>query len=517
MADVYRRRGWWRDQTFLDDLRESVRLNPEKTALAVRRMAGGRTRTLDYAELSALTDRCAAALIDLGVRPGDTVAVQLTDRWELAVLALACPRAGARICPMLPVYRRRELEIMLGLTEARVFVTMPEHGRVGRELAAELPALEHVVTSVERLFDEPWEQRRDVDGRELGPDDPYLVLFTSGTTGEPKGVLHSQNTLYAAIRGEAAVFGLDSSLVMTTTSAYTHYTGWVQGMLMPLSLGGTIVFQDDHEGPAVLDLLARHGVTFLYAAPHYLRGLIDARRASAVELPALRWLVSGSAPIPPHYVEEVRREFGLRLFSLWGMSENGPVTISRPGDPEDWAARSDGSPISDMEVRIDPIPGQDVGKLWVRGPTQCLGYHRREELYAAHLDDDGWFDTGDLARPDGRGGIRIAGRAKDVILREAFIVPVTDIEDIIGRHPDVREATVIGLPADEGEDETICAVVAGGPITLDEVRRGLRDAGMTELYWPERLEVVDRLPTTPTGKVRKVELAERFAPSRAGR
>jgi cyclohexanecarboxylate-CoA ligase len=523
MPDEYRRRGWWRDETFLDDLRKSVRLNQEKTAVAVRRMADDSTHTLDYAELKYLTDRCAGALIDLGVRPGDTVAVQLTDRWELAVLALACPRAGARICPLLPVYRRRELEIMLALTEARVFVTMPEHEDLAGRLAADLPSLEHVVASgfEERFFGTPWEERHEVDGRELGPDDPYLVLFTSGTTGEPKGVLHSQNTLYAAIRGEAAVFGLDESLVMATMSAYTHYTGWVQGMLMPLSLGGTMVFQDDHGGPAVLDLLDRQGVTFLYAAPHYLRGLIDAKRASSRELPALRWLVSGSAPIPPHYVEEVRREFGLRLFSLWGMSENGPVTISRPEDPEDWAARSDGSPISDMQIRIDPIPGQEVGTLWVRGPTQCLGYHRREELYAAHLDDDGWFDTGDLARPDGRGGIRIAGRAKDIILREAFIVPVTDIEDIIGQHPDVREVTVIGLPADEGADETICAVVAvreaGGPVTLDDVHRRLRDAGTTELYWPERLEIVDRLPTTPTGKVRKVELTERFTPNRAAR
>src|SRR5256885_434975 len=242
MTEEYRRRGWWRHETFLDDLRKSVRRNPEKTALAVRRMADDSTHTLDYSELERLTDRCAAALIDLGVRPGDTVAVQLPDRWELAVLALACPRAGARICPLLPVYRRRELETMLGLTEARVFVTMPELAGMAEGLAADLPSLEHVVLNPGELLAG---SREAPDGRELGPDDPYLVLFTSGTTGEPKGVLHSQNTLYAAIRGEAGVFGLDESLVMATMSAYTHYTGWVQGMLMPVALGGTIGFPGD--------------------------------------------------------------------------------------------------------------------------------------------------------------------------------------------------------------------------------------------------------------------------------
>ncbi len=528
MSDQYRRKGWWRDQTFLDDLRRSTAATPEKTAVAVCRTATGDTRELDYTELARLADRCAGALVELGVKPGETVAVQLDDCWQLPVLALGCMRAGARICPLLPVYRRRELEVMLGLTEARVLITMAECdgdalGELGHALAAELPSLAHVLVAGEdfdeRLFGTPWEDHHgaELDGRELGADDPYLVLFTSGTTGEPKGVLHSPNTLYAAIHGEAGVFGLDESLVMATTSAYTHYTGFVQGMLMPLMLGGTMVFQDSHDGPAVLDLLARHRVTFLYAAPHYLRDLLDAQRDSERDLSALSRLVSGSAPIPPHYVDEVREEFGVRLFSLWGMSENGPVTISRIEDPEDWAAHSDGSPISDMELRVDPIPGEPegVGTLWVRGPTQCLGYYRREELYAAHLDADGWFDTGDLARLDGRGGIRITGRAKDTILRNAFIVPVTDLEAIIGRHPKVREACVIGLPVPGAADETICAVVSpagGDAVTLEELRAALGDTGMTELYWPERLEVVDPLPKTPTGKIRKTELKERFSP-----
>ncbi|MGH3378163.1 MAG: AMP-binding protein [Actinoallomurus sp.] len=540
MSDAYYRRGWWRDETFLDDLRRGVREHPGKTAVAVHAVDGG-TRVLDYAELSALTDRCASALIELGLRPGDFAAVQLTDRWELSVLALACMRAGVRFCPLMPIYRRWQLEAMLRVSGARVFVTLAEHGgdrlaEIGVELAKELPDLEHVLVArgpgvaggpgtegesgpagvagfEEFFFATPWEERHagELDARELGPDDPYLVLFTSGTTGEAKGVLHSQNTLYAAVRGEAGVFDLDGSLVMATSASYTHYTGVVQGMLMPLMLGGTMVFHESSEEATALDVMARHGVTFLYTAPAMLRKLIDEQRRAPRDL-SLRRLVCGSAPVPAYFVDEVREVFGLRLYSLWGMTENGPVTISRTEDPEDWAAHSDGSPIADMELRIDPVPGQDgdVGVLWVRGPTQCLGYYRREELYAAKLDAEGFFNTDDLVRPDGRGGIRVTGRAKDLILRHANIVPVADLETIIGRHPKVREVAVIGIP-EGGLDETVCAVVvAAGPVTLEELRRALADAGMADLYWPQRLEIVAALPKTAIGKTRKVELRERF-------
>ncbi len=534
MSDAYRRRGWWRDETFLDDLRRNVRERPDRTAVVVHRTRDDSTRTLDYAELSRLVDRSASALVELGLERGDFFAAQLTDRWELAVLALACMRAGVRFCPLMPLYRRFQLRTMLGVSEARVLVTMAEHegtplAEIAVELAGELPSLERVLVadgpgpagldSFESFFfDTPWEKRHgeDLDSREMGPDDPYLVLFTSGTTSEAKGVLHSQNTLHAAIRGEAGVFGLDESVAVATSASYTHYTGVAQGMLMPLMLGGTMVFDDTRDPGAALDLIARNKVTFFYTAPPMLRGLVDEQRRAPRDLSALRLLVVGSAPVPSYFVDEVREVFGLRMFSLWGMTENGPVTISRFDDPEDWAAHSDGSPISDMELRIDPVPGQTdgVGVLWVRGPSQCLGYLRRPHLYEEKLDAEGWFNTDDLVRPDGRGGIRVAGRAKDLILRHANIVPVADLESVIGALPEVVEVAVIGVPDRSAVDETVCAVVvpvSPGGLTLDGLHAALEKAGMAQLYWPQRLELVEALPKTPIGKTRKVELRERFA------
>jgi cyclohexanecarboxylate-CoA ligase len=246
-----------------------------------------------------------------------------------------------------------------------------------------------------------------------------------------------------------------------------------------------------------------------------LRNLLDEQRARPRSLPALRWVISGSSPVSPHLIEEVRDVFGLRLFSLWGMTENGPVTITRREDPPDWAAHSDGSPISDMELRIKPLPGHHDGEgvLWVRGPAQCLGYYRREELYKSCLDAEGFFDTGDIVRPDGRGGIRFTGRAEDTIFRQAIVVPIRQVETTIERHPKVHRAVVVGLPRGRGEDELVCAVVVpkGDPPSLAELRQHVRDAGVMAVAWPERLELVDELPVTPTGKIRKMELKERYA------
>lgn len=534
MADdqqAYRQRGWWREQTFLDDLRRHARQNPAKPAVVC---TGGRgTRVLDYEELARLTDRCAGALLELGVRPGDMIAVHLTNRWELAPLFLGCMRAGVQVCTMLPDYRRQDLERILGLARPRVLITMAEVrgfplGELSVELAQAVPELEHVVQaagpgsadplSFEQLFfATAWEEKyaAELDDRELSPDDPYILFFTSGTTGEPKGAVHTLNTLHAAIRGEAGVFGLGGEVVMATFTINTHYTGLVQGMLMPLMLGGTMAYLDIPETAMALDLFALAGVTTLYVAPWFLRNLIDEQRARPRSLTTLRWIICGSSPVSPHLIDEVMEVFGLPLFSLWGMTENGPVTITRPEDPPDWAAHSDGSPISDMELRIDALPGSDDGEgvLWVRGPTQCLGYYKRDELYASFLDADGYFNTGDLVRPDGRGGIRVTGRAEETIFKHAISVPIRQLEATIERHPKVHRASVIGLPAGRGEDEVVCAVVVpkGGPPSLSELREHVRDAGVMEVHWPERLEVVDEFPVTLTGKIRKVELKKRYA------
>jgi cyclohexanecarboxylate-CoA ligase len=566
-ASEYRANGWWRDQTFLDDLRRDARECPEKTAVIAHRVHSP-TRVIDYAELAALTDGFAAALAGLGVTRGDTVAVQLPSWWELLPLGLACAKLGARFCPLMTIYRRYELEHMLRLTGARVCITVAEWGgaRLGEIVAGligQLPDLEHVLVADTHAASgrpagtlsfadhfpvafpvaplassgesadpavtpaEPADPAVPGDGepatgtrassseRELGPDEPFLILFTSGTTGEAKAVMHSQNTLYAGISAYARILAMDSSVVSFISHAATHYTGFVQGMLIPVMLGCTAVVADVWDPDVCLDLAQGHGVTTFYGSPPYLGELLDAQRARPREVASLHTVVTGSAPVPPHIVEEVRDVLGAPLVALWGMSENGPVTMTRLDDPADWAAHSDGRPIDCMQIRIETatVPGgrDGSGKLWVRGACQCLGYYRRDEDYAAALDEDGWFDTGDLARDDGRGGMRISGRVKDIVINRGFNVPVAEVEGILVRSPKVREVAVIGIP-DRDIDELVCAVVvpAGEAPDLADLCQYMADAGVSEQFWPGRVEVVDALPRTVTGKVRKVELRRRF-------
>ncbi|SCD78008.1 MULTISPECIES: AMP-binding protein [unclassified Streptomyces] len=553
-AAEYRRRGWWREATFLDDLHRQAREHPRRLAIAGRRVAESRTDTLDYAELDRLTDRFALALLELGVQRGDFVAVQLPNRWEMVPLIFASIRVGAVIIPISPVCTEVELRHRLGLTEARVCITLPEWSgtplaEIATRLKDELPSLRHVLVvdgplpEGARPFHEHFvaEEREEregaaarLEGLALGADDPFVVLFTSGTTGLSKGVLHSQNTVHSAVRGYVDAFGAGKDeggdgdragdgvgWVAAVSTPLVHYSGFAQGVLAGVMLGGTVAFQDVRRNEALLDLVERYGATLLYGPPATLADVAASQRAERRETSTLRHVVIGSAPVLQELADEVHETLGARAHSLWGMSENGPVTTTRPEDPEGWSARSNGRAIDAMETRIEtseaygpPSAEASVGRLKVRGASLALGYHRRPEAFAAELDEDGWFDTGDLARDDGRGGIRIIGRARDAVLRDGRVAPMTELEAVIGSHPRAEEAALVGLEAAGGTGDVIVAVVVprgGRGPTLEEIRARVTDAGHDDRFLPDRLELVPALPKTLTGKVRKAELRERYA------
>jgi cyclohexanecarboxylate-CoA ligase len=528
VADSYRKNGWWRESTFLDDLRRFASESPDRPAIISHR--DGATRTVSYGELAGLTGQFAARLAALGVKPGDVVAVQLPNWWELLPLGLACARIGAVFCPLMIIYRRRELDFVLRLTQAKVCVTVAERdgvrlGDVVADLATALPRPPVIVVAggsgpagtldFDDVFFGAGEPPAGLGDGELGPDDPFLMLFSSGTTGESKGVLHSQNTLFASADAYAELLGQDASTVAFISHVATHYSGFVTGMLTSLLRGGSTLVVEPWSGRTFADIAGEHGVTTFYGAPNFLIDLLDAHQAEPGDLSSLRYVISGSAPIPPLVLERVRATLDVRVLALWGMTENGATTMTRLDDPPDWAEHSDGRPLGGMEIRLDPslVPGSADGSglFWVRGPSQCLGYFGRDELYAACLDADGWFDTGDLARDDGRGGIRISRRIKDIVVSRAINVPVVEVEGALLRHPGVRDAAVIGVPTDT--DELACAIVVpdGDPPSLSDLRDYLSAEGFADLFLPSRLELTGELPRTVTGKVRKVELREQYA------
>ncbi|HEV7653081.1 MAG TPA: AMP-binding protein [Actinophytocola sp.] len=529
LARHYRSNGWWRDTTFLDDLAESVRLRPDEPVLINGRTGDGTVRVVSYREFDQQVRRIAGGLHDFGVRTADVVAFQLPDWWETAALMLACLRVGAVAQPIVPQLRAREIERALARTGARVCVTVDSwagfgHARALADMAPRLPRLRQRVVFGDAAdtgaldFHECFVDRPDPDLSSLtpvGPDQPSMVLFTSGSTGEPKGVLHTCNTIHAGASGWMEAVRGPGADRAASTMRLTHIACPVWAVFGVLLTGGSSAFQDVADPGRMLDLMAQAEATRLLTSAPSLTALMAAQRERPRRLTSLHTVMVGGTTIPPDLVPMVRDTFGVPLRAVWGMTENVVGTAVRADDPPDWSAHSDGRALPGLEVRVvTPESEGTTGALQVRGASMCVGtitddIARISTTGTGHGD---WFDTGDIARPDGRDGIRIEGRVADRIYDPSaeVIIPVRDVEEELLQHPNVKDVAIISLT--DGAREHVCAVVVPGgePLALEDLHSHLRERDMTDLYFPSRLELVDELPRDPMGKLRKYQLRATF-------
>ncbi len=518
--------GDWRDVTLLHHLARAVAATPDKTAVAAIRTDGveGRSETrLSYRQLDGLADRAAAGLAARGVGRGDTVSFQLPNWWEFTVLHLACLKLGAVSNPLMVIFRERELSFMLDLAETSVLVVPAQfrgfdYAGMASNLRARLPRLRHVFTAGgSGAGAEPFEAllagaplARVTD---LGADDVIQLLYTSGTTGEPKGVLHTSNTMLSNLVPFADRLGLGADDVIHMPSPMAHQLGFMYGLVLPVMLGATAVLQDVFTAPEMARQIIQEGASFTMGATPFLNDLTEHVAASGAGTPSLRVFVSAGAPIPRALVTRARPTLGAAVISAWGMSENGAVTTTRLDDPEEKATTTDGLALPGMAVRVidaegDVLPAGAEGRLQVRGCSNFAGYLKRPEL--DNTDADGWFDTGDLARMDGEGYIRIAGRSKDIIIRGGENIPVVEVENLLYRHPAIAEVAIVGYP-DARLGERACAFVKlreGAELSFADMAAFLADQQMARQYIPERLEIMDALPRTPSGKIQKFRLRE---------
>ena len=490
-----RARGLWPGRVITDYLDRWVEEKPDATALVAWRTEEEIETRLTWRQLARRAAAAADALERAGVRRGDVVSFQLPNWWEFVALYLATVRLGAVANPLMPIFRRRELAFMLRLAQSRVFIA-PErfrgfdHGALARELAAELPGIRVMGLH----FGSPREAF--LSGARLRPDDVTQLLYTSGTTGESKGVLHTSNTLLSGVAQLPRHLRLGARDVIFMPSPLAHQLGFMYGMLMSLMLGIPVVLIDVWRAARAAQLIAAHGATFAYAATPFIADLVEGN----AKLPSLRVFASAGAPIPPAVVQAARERLGLAVVASWGMTECGTVTCT-PYDGS-LAAESDGCALPNGEVRISD------GTLQVRGASLFVGYLKRPQLYK--LDGEGWFDTGDLARMDAGGYIRICGRSKDVIIRGGENIPVVEIEAALYRIPAVADAALVAMP-DARLQERACAFVtlrAKESLDLAQVARHLAKEGFSKHFWPERLEVLAEMPRTPTGKIQKFVLRE---------
>jgi cyclohexanecarboxylate-CoA ligase len=516
-------RGFWRNEGLDVHLDRWASRCPDKTVM----VDGARRYT--YADLARTVERVAHGLAAHGVEAGRVVSCQLPNWAEFVIVLLAAARVGAVVNPIPPIYRASELRFMLNRLESSVVVVPGtfrgfDHTAMLAALRPELPSVEHVFVArgapaagmlpFAALTETAWEAR---DGRRaltgIDANDVSEVIFTSGTTGEPKGVMHTANTVLAAVHAVIERLDLSARDVVLMASTFAHQTGYLYGFAATLVLGATGVWLDVWSAEEAARLIERERVTFTMGATPFLQDLTYVPPGH--DLSSLRVFISAGAPIPRPLVRDARARLGCLISPGWGMSENGLVTCMSGADAEDKVFTTDGTPVRGMELRIadvegPPLPAGTEGDLLVRGPAQFVGYFKRPDFTRDSYTADGWFRTGDRGRIDADGYLSITGRSKDLIIRGGENIPVVEVENAIFTHPKISAVAVVGMP-DPRLGERACAFVipkSGQTVTLAEVVAWLEARQMARQKFPERVEVVSEFPMTPSGKVQKFRLRQ---------
>ena len=525
----WRAEGWWEGRTIRSLLSDAAQAHPDRLALVGHRSTGDRvTRT--YAELDRGAHHAANVLAALGVRSGDAVVVMLPNWVEYPELVFGINEIGGVYAGIPVAYGEMQAAAILRRSKAKVLV-IPRRWRSGlhlelsRTLRAQIPTIEHVIVVDEDgaglLEGESlWSSHVSVpDHDQPAPPSGRICYlgFTSGTTGEPKGAMHSHDSLIYSARRQAEHVGplvYGNPMVQLVASPVGHHTGFVWGIVFTVLLAGTAVHVDRWDPVWGVQVIRDEGVTTFFGAPTFLQDMMRTDLAGDPDGP-LRCLVIAGAPVPRNLPAKASAALGAYICPAWGMTECSIVVSCTPDEPTA-IQRTDGSVFAGSEVRIVDDEGVElpvgaVGDLVVRGPAFAYGYFDRPDATRDAFLPGEWFRTGDQASVDEHGWLSLSGRTKDIIIRGGENIPVTDVESVIFDHPDVVNAALVGLP-DERLGERICAVLVvkdGRPeLTVGSLAEYLVAAGLSKHYLPERVVTLPELPTTPSGKIQKFKLRE---------
>jgi non-ribosomal peptide synthetase component E (peptide arylation enzyme) len=518
-AARYRRDGWWPNLTLPGLLRQCVERVPDAPAVIAPE------RTLSFAELDRESDRLADGLARLGIGRGDVVSCQLANLPETVVLHHAVARRRAIFNPIHLPYRAAEVESILAFAGTRLMVVGPaqrgvSHVDMMRDLRPRLPALEHVVALGEASGVVPFGELLTAPGvpaERPAPDDPFLLLFTSGTTASPKATLHTHAMRLGNAQPIARELGLTPEDRVLSIARLSHMWG-IMMYWVALWAGAPHVLLPSYSPDAFADTVERHRATVAIGAPPHVADLLAARGA-AERCRSLRLFALSGSVCPPALVRRMRIEIGCTPLMLWGMTETGGGLYTRPADPdaviEETVGRaSPGCELAVIDESGRPRTNGPEGELAIRSPFVFEGYVNNAAATAESFTADGWFLTGDVATIDPAGHVRLFGRRKEQINRGGVKFHPADVEDVLLRHPGVHLVTLIGMPDARLGERNCCFVVLrdGQPApTLAELVSMCDAAGLAKFKWPERLEIVDALPLTPTGKVQRAVLRERLS------
>lgn len=524
--DEYLKKGYWSDKTLLDCWEETVKKYPHREYVK-----DDRGFRYTYQQLDEAASKVAAFLLDKGIKPQDMVSYQVPIWSEFVIITIACFKAGAVAYPIAMSYEEKELIRTLNITESKVYFGPTYFYKTDYEkrilsVKEEIPLLSSIVlldfvkkkTSNNHTLQEIlqcYEPLKEEDCVHLTGQDLAVLLCTSGTTGGTKGVLLTHDNVRYSEETFNKELLLTKDDIMFMPAPLNHATGFHHGIIAPMLLGAKVVLQQKYQCREAIDLMNREKCSYSMGATPFIYDILKELETNGGSLPYLKFYLCGGAPVPGYMVQRAWK-FRILLCEVYGSTESVPHVFVRPKEALSLNGTTSGRAMEGVEVRVVDEEGNDVppgmpGEEISRGPNVFIGYLKARDITDSALDDDGWFHSGDICVMDESGNIRIIGRKKDMIVRGGENLNANEINDKLEGCPGIGDHTVIGMP-DDRLGERICAFVVPllgyEQLSLSDVICYLVKTNVPKRFWPERLELISKIPHTNSGKVKKYLLKE---------
>lgn len=526
---LYYEKGWWRDQTIADVWEEQwpkyaddVYVNDELG------------RSLTYGEVNEGASRLAAWFKEVGVQNGDVVSFQVPKWVESAIIYVACLKVGAVMHPVATNLNAMDVEFIINQVKPVVFICPTFFHNTDYEMQydmfrettkslravmlidreypahnASIPTFDNVIKTYKALR-EPAPSR---------PDEVACILTTSGTTGKPKASMLTHNNLLFCERVYVEAAELTHKDVVWMPSPLNHATGFCHGLIATMTVGGRTVLQLNYNAKGAVELINNEGCTWSHGATPFIFDILRYLDETGLEIPSMRLYNCGGAPVPSQLVKWADKH-GVILSESYGATESFPHLYVPPEKCLEWDGQFSGIPYEGIEVRVvdkqrNEVPRGSIGEEASRGPNVFVGYLNQKDQTDKLLDDDGWYYSGDLCTMDEQGRIHIVGRIKDIIIRGGENISMREVDESVLGWDQVCDLATVGMP-DERLGERICLFAvrspkADHPLELCELLAYLENKGVAKRLWPERVEEIDVIPRTPTGKVKRFVLSKEIA------
>jgi len=528
-ANDYLEKGIWSQDSFIDVLERNVQSHPDL-------VHKDEHRSLTYKELWNEVEAVADGLYELGIRKGDKVAIQLTNSLDYVVALFGSARIGAAVISLQVDLGKDALIKSLRQSQAQAWILTDNYrGQAlyafAQEIKMSLPDLKHLILQGQNetvhedaiYFTTLRQSGKTLDDEALKVNRPsaldaFLMVFTSGTTGSPKGVVHLHANYLWAARVLAKNFGYEAGDGVLDVAPIFHQTGMLAGIMMTVAACGRILLVDRFSANRIFNWIEKEQPAFIVGAPPHVIHLANSPKLPEADTASVKVFIYAGAPVPSAVLQRLQEDGGITVGAMFGWSEGFVATANRPDDPIEAVSSTVGFALPGLEIRLVDEEGNDVkdgeaGEIWSRGPNFSPGYYENPEASKKQWDKDGWFHSGDLLLRNADGRYKFIARADDIINRGGTKVDPKSVEDVIAAYDAVETVAIVGAPHDTLGQQTVACIILreeAEAFALKDLRDFLADKGLAKFQLPDRMEILSELPMTPSGKIKKLELRQRF-------